>query len=379
MRPFGLDPSPPEATATYSGQAPRAEPPEPRASEGGAVRNGRRRLILALKLTVTTAVGILIVRAVDWPTLWADLLGAHMGLIAVAAAIRLLGVLVSAYKWQRILGVQGSRFPLRQLVSWYFIGMFLSNLLPGSIGGDAYRIYKTRMMRGREAGAILAVFLERASGMVALLLVGYAAALLTYGRLGDDLSGLLALGGTLMIVAAPIGIAVARRIRARRHRWLRWPLRMVDGVLRLLREFRARPGEAALVAGLSLFFHVNRVLAFWFIMSALGVSIHFTELAVAGTFAVIAGALPISFGGLGVLDGTFVLFLGHYGVPTEEAVSTMLLSRALMLLSWVPGLLLYLRRERNPSGPTGRDPVPVPEWGRSRLLRSLRKDKGVNS
>ena len=55
-------------------------------------------------------------------------------------ALTLVGLLLSAVRWQRVLEVLGLHAGLRRLVSHCLAGQFVSNVLPTTIGGDVLRV-----------------------------------------------------------------------------------------------------------------------------------------------------------------------------------------------------------------------------------------------
>ena len=75
---------------------------------------------------------------------------------------------------------------------------------------------------------------------------------------------------------------------------------------------------------------------------ALGTRVDPVELTV-GLFAVeVAAMLPISLGGLGVMEGSFVYVMGDFGLDPEVGLAGMLMLRVLTLLIGLMGALLYL-------------------------------------
>ncbi len=60
------------------------------------------------------------------------------------------------------------------------IAFFLNNFLPTSIGGDAYRVYRTLPPSPPRSSAVSAVLLERVVGLSALLALGFVGALTLY-------------------------------------------------------------------------------------------------------------------------------------------------------------------------------------------------------
>ncbi len=53
------------------------------------------------------------------------------------------------------------------------------------------------------------------------------------------------------------------------------------------------------------------------------------------------GVLPISLGGLGLVDASFIYFMAHYGLSLETGLATMLVSRVLTVPLIVLGGYFY--------------------------------------
>jgi uncharacterized protein (TIRG00374 family) len=98
----------------------------------------------------------------------------------------------------------------------------------------------------------------------------------------------------------------------------------------------------------SFLFHGTRILATWLTLYALGVTSDVAELTVAVVAVSVIGSLPISLGGLGVMEGSFVFVMARYGVSTEASLITMLLMRVLQFpMCALGGLAFMLERKRD--------------------------------
>src|SRR5215470_5454685 len=63
-----------------------------------------------------------------------------IALLALAVLVAFAGVVLSAWRWQRVLIVFDVHVPMRVLTSHYFAGLFVGNVLPSTIGGDVLRV-----------------------------------------------------------------------------------------------------------------------------------------------------------------------------------------------------------------------------------------------
>src|SRR4028118_1937244 len=104
-----------------------------RASSGPRWGLAAKALVAALLITVLCS-------AVNLGEATAALELARPLPLATALAASVLGVLVSAEKWRGLLRHAGVGLTLAACARLYWVGMFASNLLPTSVGGDAVRL-----------------------------------------------------------------------------------------------------------------------------------------------------------------------------------------------------------------------------------------------
>jgi uncharacterized protein (TIRG00374 family) len=308
----------------------------------------RNRYLWAAKLCVTVGLGWLLFSRADWSEVYATLARIPSGVIAGAFIIMLLSVTISAYKWQIMLRIHGVNFEFSRLHRYYFIAVFFNNFLPSSIGGDGYRIYKTYTNSRSSSSSVIAVVMERLTGIIALLAIGYFCAFAVYRTRGDEVSWTLMVFGTAGIAVA-LAIALLFVLFGGYQRLKRWQDK--PRLLRILFEhgndYLRQPRDSAYAMLISFYFHVHNSLTFYLLLRyGAGVDISFTELLVVLTLVTLIGVLPISINGLGVVDGAFVFLLGAYGVNGDLALSVMLISRILLVLLSVIGAALYVSERK---------------------------------
>lgn len=82
-------------------------------------------------------------------------------------ALNVIMVLINSYRWKRLLSIKGLDMPIGNLFTSYIEGIFFNNFLPGSIGGDIYRV--VRVANGKIEMALSSVLMERLLGLFVLL------------------------------------------------------------------------------------------------------------------------------------------------------------------------------------------------------------------
>src|SRR5690606_20267205 len=115
------------------------------------------------------------------------LLAADPRWVAAAALVFFLSIIAGAWQWHLLLRIQGITFGFRDCFRSYYSGMFLNNFLPGTVGGDALRVWDVHKRQlaaaqsslGRAAASTL---LDRLMGFSALSVFSLIALALEFHR-----------------------------------------------------------------------------------------------------------------------------------------------------------------------------------------------------
>src|SRR3954447_26723512 len=127
------------------------------------------RLKLWLRWLVSIGLIVVIARKVNWRELGSIL--QHIDWRWALAGSLLTGVLIAglALRWKIFLEQQQIEVPFLRVLSLTWAGQFFNSLLPGSTGGDFFKIYQMcRLHPERKAAAASTVLLDRFSALVAL-------------------------------------------------------------------------------------------------------------------------------------------------------------------------------------------------------------------
>ncbi len=137
----------------------------------------KKKLLVIAKVFITISLVVYLLQNANWNAVPGLLGKVGLPVTGIVFLIMLLSITISTYKWDIILQVHRIYFKFNALHKYYFIATFFNNFLPTSIGGDGYRIYKTLDNQISKSCAVLAVLMERVSGLVALILIGSVSSL----------------------------------------------------------------------------------------------------------------------------------------------------------------------------------------------------------
>ena len=304
-----------------------------------------------MKLFIKIAVAIVLIsvllRGVDWQQA-AEITGSvTWWVLAVVLLVMFLELILSAWKWSWSLRMHDLTFGLNYLFRAVAVGMFLNNFLPTSIGGDAYRVYRTLPLDGYRSRAISAVAVERLVGLGALLALGGVGALAVLSEFAIARLYLIVLmaGG---IAALLLGYAIYRgwfkpltdRVR---H------LAVFDALNHNLGRLLAARREWVHLLALSFLYQCGSILIVYYLFHAVGYPVPLAWCALITAAAGVVAVLPISINGIGLMEGSIVGMAVALGVTYEYALLVALVRRFVMLALSVLCGLIYALEQRAPS------------------------------
>ncbi len=257
----------------------------------------------------------------------------HPGTLAwlvAAVAVTLVGVVLATLRWQRVLLALAVRTRVRTLLSHYLAGLFVSNFLPTTIGGDVLRVSRLSADNGESPRSFASVVLERLTGWLVLPVISLVTLAINPGLLRppiDDASHLVIVISlvTLTLLGVVLVAASSPRVGRRLQTQAGW-LRFINAIHLGLARFRKSPGMAAEVLIVGFAYQLAVVLAAFLSAKALGLPVSWTAVLAFMPAVAIVQVLPApTIGGLGVREGAFVLFLHPLGVSADQAITLGLL------------------------------------------------------
>lgn len=288
------------------------------------------------KIGVSVGLFALLLLSIDLPTFRRHLAAAPLTWVMVAFLGYLLGQIISAYKWRVLARPLGFTQPLRIFVSYYFSGMYLNLFAPSTVAGDFGRGALLAGERGRLGAALQSVVADRVSGLIVLLWV------CAVGSLLADLKPLpvSARYGVVAIAIGATGGWFLLPILLGRAFFSRHKLR--DVVEKLVGPYQNAPLVLGRACGVSLFFHFLQIGLQILLARALHIDTSVWALLVCIPLVSLLSGLPISFGGLGVREGGYIMLLTPLGVEREQALALGLLWSAIVLSANATGGLALL-------------------------------------
>ena len=307
------------------------------------------RTCFYLRLGLAVFLFFMLFRMVDLHKMGGALASIQPPFIVAGFLIMLLNYGLKTYRWASILWIQRPDISFRHIARFNFLSIFLGNFLPSSLSADVVRIYYVSRRAADPRAAISSIFADRVVGNFSLAIATIAA------FLALKQTGLFAVGSLVsysivaflvLAVAAPLAFtsaALLDRLRSLLDRFAgRVLFESVQDIAEHLRLYWNRSGliaKAIAIAFLNL-----AIAAFEFYLIARGLSapvpIEYFFLFI--PLVIFLATLPVSVGGLGVVEASLVFFFSRVGMPLETCLAMALVFRALQLTFLLPGAFIYL-------------------------------------
>ncbi len=330
------------------------------AETDASTANRRARLGLAVRMVVSAALLALLISKIDFdvivPRRHSVSTLAWIGAALLSATV---GLVLSAWRWQRVIAAFGVHVPLRSLTGHYFAGQFVGNVLPSTIGGDVLRVSRSAKHIGSSETAFAAVALERLTGFLALPLLSLVGFALDPSLLSTSTAwvALLISGATLAALGVILFLAGHPRAAGRFHERENW-MRFIGAIHVGLEQLRHDRTQIVGILGTAVLYQVSVIVTVVCLSIALTTGAPLAALVAFVPTVAMAQVVPISLSGLGIREGMLVLLLHPVGVTRGHAVGLGLAWYATMLVVSLLGAPSFAtgHRTRHETDATPRSP-----------------------
>ena len=290
--------------------------------------------MVAVRALVAVVIFGFILRSVDLASIAARLNAAAAWAFA-AGVLMLLGQFgLCTARWRLLVEPARPRPRFADSYLAFLEGHFLNQVLPTTVGGDAWRVFRWREAGVSLQAAAASVLMDRISGaMGAAILAIFASVVLSRHGLDAHVTQFIFFLGAL--VAG--GIAAFMFL----IRWRGLPFRRfarianLQGSLVLDRRYLAS-------LGYSLAGHCVCGVAVYVTARSLGVDLALLLIVSVTAAVLLILMIPISLGGWGVREASFITLLAPLGVNSQDALLIGILFGLMNLVSSLPGGLSFL-------------------------------------
>lgn len=318
-----------------------------------------KTLLTIAKLIASIALIYWVIKDLDLASIWKSIIGADVGLLAVAFILLVVVYLLVAIKQRKLLSALQVRADIPFLMQSYAVGAFFSNLLPSTIGGDASRIYDMWKVTGSKSAAVSVIAIDRIFGLCALISLGVCAiAFAPIIRTEiPSLTALMLLSLSAFMLVLGLIFGPSKALLAKLMNIPLGPFTFIHKIsekfIGNLAVYHGKLGLAAYLFSLSLAIQIVTVFHFALIAMALDMPIAVIDMSVIVPVVTILLLAPVTINGIGLRETIMVYLFGIYAVDANLAVAFAWISLGFTLLQGVIGGVCFaIRRTAINSDPT---------------------------
>lgn len=297
------------------------------------------------------------------------LLGLNLWVFAGAMGIYIIGQLIFVARWSLLLKVQSIHIGFWPAVRLHLLGLFYNNCLPGALGGDLPRAWYVTKHTEKKLEAALSVFVDRVIGLIGMLIMAFGCYwFIPEESREEGFNGIfdfrfpnfdlkignrqLAIEDVIIWLGAAFAVVIVLLVSSCRGRKL---LERGFNIVRLhgasiLGKVRQSiriycHKWPAVVGALLLTFCCQglTVMAMWLIGREIGIDVPAKYYFIFFPVSWLLGAVPISVGGLGIMEGWLKMMFMRVGtISSKNALALALCQRLIFLIVSLPGAIIHL-------------------------------------
>ncbi len=275
----------------------------------------------------------------------------HWPSLAVAQVLVLVAFSLNFVRWYLLVRGLHLEFHLRDAFRLGTLGFMFNQVSPGSVGGDLLKaVFIAKEQHGRKTEAVATVVIDRVVGLYAMLVVGSLGLALVSQQISQHAMvqklqvvvwSALAVG-TLGFAWVMSPLATGKRVRGLADR-LPAVGHTVTQLIDAAAIYRSRRGYVFAALGLAMLTHCLLILAFW--CTSRGLPVYEPTLFQNASIVppcLVAGALPLTPGGLGTMELAIEFFYVMLGAQKGDGTIVALAYRAMTYVVAAIGACYYL-------------------------------------
>lgn len=295
---------------------------------------------LLLRLFGTLAAIVLIVLLIRQEG-WTEIIDSLKQISPVSFFLALAALLVSRVfviaRWHVLLQSGGVKIPFRRTAELTLMGLFASNFLPTTVGGDVVRLAGVMQMGFDRAVSLASIAADRLVGLTGMLFA------VPFGLppAWESLRQILAFQPMALMISLQRPIRFARRTLRTFSTWLHQPTALFASLL--------------YTWGNMLFIFIS----IYLLVEGLGEHVSFWLIAGLYSLSYLVTLIPISINGFGLQElSVTYLFLHVGGLSAATSLSLAILIRIIWMLASLPGaaflpsiLVAISQQKKDPTPP----------------------------
>ncbi len=278
----------------------------------------KKYLKVAIKIIISVAALYFVFTKIEWSDVLDIYSNSNPGYLFIALIIFVISKTIAAFRLNLFLKSININISTEFNLKLYLLGMFYNLFLPGGIGGDGYKIYLLNKKFDTKLKKIFwALFIDRISGVVAL---------------------------TLIIIVLAYFINVS--IKYQQYIGVLIPLILASFFYGIKIFFKYFTSIFTKINVMSLLVQLSQVVAVFYILKSIGCLDNTIEYLFIFLFSSIIATLPISIGGIGAREITFLYGSQYLGLDANLSIALSLMFYFITATISLSGIYFNLKPDK---------------------------------
>jgi len=313
------------------------------ASGGRPIIMQRKHISLIVRAAAGLFLLILLIAWIGVDTLQAALTDFHPAWYIAATALIFSHFFVQSVVIRTLLAAKGAAVQARRVFRLTIISNFFGLFVPGGVGPDVVLCYNMVRSTEKKEVALSAIIFIRIAVLFLMAVMAFAVSFHPIAARAEIhlLTGavLFAFLAYYFVMANRNTLALARKLLdfLNRHRLTA----VLFKTYFALSEYGRDRKTIVHIAPLLIASALVKIITDYFVARSLGFDIPLLYFFIFIPLITVISAVPLTFAGLGVREGSFVGLFTLAGVPAEQAIAVSLTSFSLIIVIAVIGAILY--------------------------------------
>jgi glycosyltransferase 2 family protein len=320
------------------------------------IRRSQTKIWGIIRAIISFALLIAVLKRIDLGPVVKVALSVKISWLLSASMVAVTGRLFAAFRWYLLLQGKNPEATFGRVLKLLLISSLLGMFMPGGIGVDVVRVYGMSKTTSDSALAFSSVLVERILAIFVQTLLVILGLWLAPVALPFQISlaaWIWFLALTMIILILMLSLPRTLFDRLLIGRFLGSVRIRMHNFYCAMDTYKGQPKLLAVSLLAAIVAIIFRIIPTVLIARALNIDIPLVYFVIFLPIIHFVAQMPISIGGLGVRETSFVYFLGMIGVSSEKAFTLSIVVYALTLIIALPGAWLYAREgliSTNPGG-----------------------------
>ena len=293
----------------------------------------KKASIILVKVVVTAILVKWIINSIDFKSFTNIINTITWPFIVVIIIVSFVDMAVAALRWKVLMRPFKPSFSYIHLLYLSLVAHCYNMLAPGNIAGDVVRAIKT---------SAAAVFLDRLIGMLGLVVIVLCGIIFSYTMLSE--LGLMKYIILVTFILSLISVSILSRRVTRRFIWISNLLgslyEKIKDVVVSIQLYRNCYREIIEAFAATIGSHLLMITTVYLISRAIGCNAAYFHCLLFVPVIGLISSLPITIGGLGLREASYILLFTQVGATKEQALGMSLIYFMLLFVWAILGAIL---------------------------------------